>query len=91
MALNFPNPSRSYDANKNRVSFCGYDSIVEITFFVDATVMHRLCPQMSDNEAGFLKAFDSVRKKIYTAAQQVYGRGHRKGVAIAFNLSTEDF
>jgi len=36
MRLNFPNNSRSFDANRSRVCFWGYDSTIEISFFVAA-------------------------------------------------------
>ncbi len=42
MTLNFPNPSRSFDASKNRVTFWGYDSVIEISFSVEGDAMHFL-------------------------------------------------
>ncbi|MEJ2396510.1 MAG: DUF1488 family protein [Candidatus Thiodiazotropha sp.] len=39
MALNFPNPSRSFDASKNRVTFWGYDSVIEISFSVEGDAL----------------------------------------------------
>jgi len=38
MALNFPNPSRSYDASRHCVCFWGYDNAREIAFLVDDAV-----------------------------------------------------
>ena len=32
MALNFPNPSRSYDASRHCVCFWGYDGAREVAF-----------------------------------------------------------
>jgi hypothetical protein len=90
MTLSFPNPSRSFDANKNRVSFWGYDSVIEITFFVEAAALQKLYPETSDTEAGFLKAFDAVRKRIHEVAGNVYMRSRRKG-SFTYNLAAEDF
>jgi len=79
MKLNFSNPSRSFDATKNRVEFWGYDSVIEISFFVEAAALKKLCPEMVDVEAGILKAFDASRKRIQEVAEKVHARG-REGV-----------
>jgi len=89
MRLNFPNPSRSFDASSSRVCFWGYDSAIEVSFFVEADALKRLCPEMSSAEAGFLEAFDTVRKRIQEVADEVYVRGG-KG-SCAYSLSAEDF
>lgn len=36
MTLNFPNASRSYDETRNLIRFWGYDSALEICFFIEA-------------------------------------------------------
>jgi Protein of unknown function (DUF1488) len=74
MPLRFPNPSCSFDATKNRVDFWGYDNVIEVSFHVETDALKKLCPQMGDAEAGCLKAFDSVRKRIHEVAEKVYGR-----------------
>ena len=89
MSLNLPNPSRSYDAAKKRVSFWGYDSVMEISFFVEADALKKLCPEMVGTEEGSLKAFDEARKRIYEVADKVYGSA-RKG-AHTFILAAKDF
>ena len=89
MQLNFPNPSRSFDATTNRVRFWGYDSAIEISFFVEADALRKLCPEMSNVEAGLLKAFDAARKRIHEVADQVYVFG-RNG-SFAYILTAEDF
>ena len=89
MKLNFPNPSCSFDATKNRVGFWGYDNVIEISFFVGADALKKLCPEMSNAEAGFLKAFDAARQRIHRVAEAVYARG-RKG-SYAYILSAADF
>jgi len=88
MTLNFPNPSRSFDAVKNRVNFWGYDSVIEVSFFVEADALQKLCPNMESTEAGFLKAFDAVRNRIYKVAEKAYTR-NRKG-SHAYVLTAEE-
>jgi len=89
MKLNFPNPSRSFDATSNRVRFWGYDSAFEISFFVEADALRKLCPEMSNVETGLLKAFDAARKRIHEVADKVYVPG-RKG-SFAYILAAKDF
>ena len=89
MTLNFPNPSRSFDATRNCVRFWGYDSAIEISLFVEVDALRKLCPEMSNVEAGFLKAFDAARKRIHEVANKVYVRG-RSG-SYAYSLAVEDF
>ena len=42
MALNFPNNSRSYDETRHAVRFWGYDSAMEVSFFVTVDALCRL-------------------------------------------------
>ena len=89
MELNFPNPSRSFDAAKNRVRFWGYDSAIEISFFVEVDALKKLCPEMSNVEAGFLKAFDDARIRIHKVANKAYVRGSNG--SRAYILAAKDF
>ena len=89
MKLSFPNPSRSFDASKNRVLFWGYDKTVEISFFVELDALKRLCPEMSSVETGFLQAFDSARTRIYEVADKIYGSGAKR--SFAYVLTAKDF
>lgn len=88
MPLSFPNPSCSFDATKNRVDFWGYDNVIEVSFHMEADALKKLCPQMGDAEAGFLKAFDTVRQRIHEVAAEAYRRG-RKG-SYAYVLAAKD-
>ena len=72
MRLSFPNPSRSFDASRNRVRFWGYDQALEISFLLEEDALKKLCPDMNHAEAGFLDAFDAVRTRIHEAADRVY-------------------
>jgi hypothetical protein len=78
MALSFPNPSRIFDAAKNRIEFWGYDNVFEISFFVEADALRKLCPEMAEAEAGLLTAFDAAQKRIYAAAEKIYKRGSKR-------------
>jgi hypothetical protein len=89
MNLNFPNPSRSFDANRSRVCFWGYDRAIEVAFFVEGDALKRLCPTMSDIEAGFLQAFDTMRERIYEIANKVYMRDRKH--AYSYVLAENDF
>jgi hypothetical protein len=89
MRLSFPNPSRSFDASRSCVLFWGYDSAIEVSFFVEANALKRLCPELSGAETAFLKAFDAARKRIHEVANKVYMRD-RKG-SYAYILAADDF
>ncbi len=89
MPLRFPNPSCSFDAVRNRVDFWGYDNVIEVSFHVEADALKKLCPQMGDAEAGFLKAFDTVRKRIHEVAERIYGRRGKN--TCAYILAAKDF
>jgi hypothetical protein len=89
MRVSFPNPSRSFDASRSRVCFWGYDSTIEISFFVEADALKRLSPQMNSVESGCLKAFDAALDRIHEVADKVYVRGS-KGL-YAYSLVAEDF
>jgi hypothetical protein len=89
MSLSFPNPSRSFDATRSCVCFWGYDSTIEISFFVEVDSLKWLCPEIDGAETGFLEAFDSARNRIHEVADKVYARGG-KG-SYAYVLAEEDF
>jgi hypothetical protein len=87
MTIQFPNPSRSYDATRHAVRFWGHDSAIEASFFVAADALKRLHPGMDADEGSLLSAFDLNRSRIHAAAAKVYGRG-RKG---SYELTGADF
>lgn len=87
MALNFPNRSRSYDQTRQRIRFWGYDSALEISFFLEVSTLYVLQPKTLDNEAGYLEAFDAGRERIYEVAKKVYGRGRHH----SYVLTASDF
>lgn len=89
ITLAFPNKSRSFDSKRNRVRFWGYDSAIEISFFLDADALEKLNPEMGVAEAGILKAFDAARERIQEVADKVYSRDREK--SYAYTLAAEDF
>ena len=89
LTMNFPNPCRSFDAKGNRVRFWGYDSAIEISFFVEVAALQKLSPKMNLAEVGILKAFDAALERIHEVADKAYKHG-RKGV-YDYSLVAEDF
>lgn len=77
MSLNFPNPSRSYDAYHHCVNFWGYDNAREIAFTVDRSVISNLSPNAGSDETSLLAAFDQHREQILTLARGVYVAGEQ--------------
>lgn len=88
MVLSFPNASRSFDPAKNRIRFWGYDTSIEITFFIDAGALEALDPTSGDSETTLLAAFDRARDQIHVAADSVYMRD--RGNSYAYTLTRED-
>ena len=88
MTLGFPNPSRSFDATVNCVRFCGHDSAIEVSFFIEVDALAKLQPKLVQQEANILDAFDDEIGKIHAAASKMYGKSSRKYV---FTLSADNF
>jgi len=85
--VSFPNHSRSYDSTRRAVRFWGYDSAMEVSFFINEDALTRIQPGARLDEEGFLNAFDSNRDLICAAAAKVYVRGS-KG---SYDLVAADF
>lgn len=83
MMLNFPNSSRSFEAARNRVRFWGYDSSIEITFFVDSGTLQKLSAATTVAEDAVLAAFDSAVPAIHAAAAKAYKRAKHGTYAVA--------
>ncbi|HLX03220.1 MAG TPA: DUF1488 domain-containing protein [Trinickia sp.] len=82
MALQFPNPSRSYDAARHGVFFRGYDDSGEITFEVDSATLKGLQPALGSNGLSFLLAFDEFREKLLEIAKKQNVRGPQNRYSI---------
>ncbi len=91
MKLTFPNPSRSFDENSNRVRFWGYDRAIEVSFFVEVEALRRLRPELDMAEKEFLEAFDETRGRIHEVADKLYVRGGQGKGDYAYVLSASDF
>ena len=89
MILSFPNQSRSFDATRGGVRFWGYDSAIEISFFVEADALEKLRPELIGTEAGILEAFDAVRERIHEVADKAHVRSHKGSYAHV--LAADDF
>lgn len=81
MTINFPNLSRSYNAKRRCVCFWGYDETTEVSFFVEEGVLSRIDSKTTQDEAGFLSAFDAHRDWILKVAGVAHSR-HRKNAHI---------
>jgi hypothetical protein len=90
MTLKFPNPSRSFDEINKRVSFWGYDSVIEVSFSIEGDALLKIRPGTVETEEGFLKAFDSETKRIHMIAGNIYVKERRIGT-FAYNLAADDF
>ncbi|MDQ2079787.1 DUF1488 domain-containing protein [Xanthobacteraceae bacterium Astr-EGSB] len=85
--LQFPNPSRSYDATRHAVRFWGHEGAMEACFFICSESLARLQPGIQPSEADLLRAFDANRDRIQEIALKVYGRGRRG----SYDLVVGDF
>lgn len=90
-AINFPNPSRSYDDIGHGVRFWGYDKTIEIAFFVEEEALSKVNPGTSDDEAGYLDTFDVNRDRICKVAGTLYSRGRRSSYIFSYTLTKSDF
>lgn len=74
MSVSFPNPSRTFDEQKQRVCFWGYDGSMEITFFIDADALKRISRDIANPESNYLQIFDAAVTRIQAAANKVHKR-----------------
>ncbi len=88
MKLHFPNPSRSFDDSNDRICFWGYDSAIEVSFFIEAGALKRLSPDMNGTEKELLGAFDNDISRIHEMAEKIYSRSSRGSAVI---LVAKDF
>lgn len=87
MPLTFPNASRNYDRAHHRVCFWGYEGLFEVALFVDEAALARLVPDLSKDEAGYLRAFDDHRPRIMAAADAMHARRRKT----SHTLTAPDF
>ena len=74
MTIEFPNPSRTYDAGRHVVRFWGYDSVLEIVFRIDCAALERISSDLQQDAVAVLATFDRHRERILRVAATVYRR-----------------
>lgn len=72
--IDFPNPSRSYDAGRRGVRFWGYDSVLEVVFRIDYGALARISADVQQDAVAILARFDRHRERILRVAAAVYRR-----------------
>jgi hypothetical protein len=80
VTLEFPNPSRSFDEERNAVRFVGHDGMFEVPFFIEADALASTIGKgggLEAAEAGCLTAFDMARRTVYDIARKLYSRGRQ--------------
>ena len=83
MALQFLNPSRSYDAKKNQIQFWGHDGTFEISFLVVCAARNKTDQNDADgDESHYLSAFDAALDKIQAAARRAYASNRQSDYVI---------
>lgn len=87
MTIEFPNPSRRYDATRHCVRFSGYDGALEKAFFVEEDALRGLDTLAPKSEAALLVTFDRYRERICKVAARAYGRRHEG----SYTLTAADF
>ncbi len=89
MTMDFPNKSRSFETNRHRVRFWGYDSSIEITFFVGADALAKISPDVTSTEAALLTVFDGAIDRIHEVARKVYKQSRDR--TYSYDLAASDF
>ena len=85
--LNFPNRCRSFEPRQDRVRFWGYDSALEITFFLDGATLREMTTGPMSDEAEILKAFDSEMDRIHELARTAYGNDRERSHTFVLTTS----
>lgn len=90
MALNFPNPSRSFDESRKGVRFIGHDGVFEVPFFIEADALVKRTGATSQFDASqddCLSAFDRLRAAIHDVAREIHTNRRRS----SYTLNASDF
>lgn len=90
MALNFPNPSRTFDASRNGVRFVGHDGVFEVPFFIEADALVKpsgAAGGIETAQADCLAAFDRLRSAIHDVARKIHNTRRRS----SYILNASDF
>lgn len=88
MALDFPNPTRSFDEKRNAVQFVGHDGMFEIRFFVEVSALDVIESRgKAAPEDICLAAFDRLRSSIHEVARKTYSKSRLS----SYTLSAASF
>jgi hypothetical protein len=85
VTLEFPNPSRSFDEERNAVRFVGHDGMFEVPFFIEADALTPSGSKgggLDEVEIASLMAFDAARRSVYDVARKLYSRGRQTSYTI---------
>jgi len=80
VTLEFLNPSRSFDEERNAVRFIGHDGMFEVRFFVEVEALARTRTAFRGKEVShemYLSVFDSSLREIHEVARKAYSRDRR--------------
>jgi hypothetical protein len=84
--LEFLNPSRSFDEERNAVRFIGHDGVFEVPFFIETGALASMRGtggrRLEAAEAASLEAFDALRRSVYDLARKLYSRGRQTSYTI---------
>jgi hypothetical protein len=87
MSIEFPNPSRTYDATRHCVRFSGYDGAIEKSFFVEEEALWRLGGNNQNGLVTLLDTFDRYRDRICKVARRAYESRRER----SYTLKAADF
>ena len=87
MTVEFPNPSRTYDATRRCVRFSGYDGAIEKFFFLEEEALGQLAGSGPNGVGTLLDAFDRHRDRICKIARRAYETGRAR----SYTLRAADF
>jgi hypothetical protein len=90
VTLEFPNPSRSFDEERNAVRFIGHDGMFEVRFFVEVEALAKSNAELRSktaSEGAYLAAFDAARSAVLDVARKAYSRDRRNSLT----LTVENF
>ncbi|HEV2503683.1 MAG TPA: DUF1488 domain-containing protein [Mesorhizobium sp.] len=90
MALEFPNPSRSFDEVRSAIRFIGHDGMFEVPFFIEVAALARSSAGLRNRELSeemYLSTFDLTRRSIEDVAREAYS--HRRQTS--YTLTAADF
>jgi hypothetical protein len=87
VTIEFPNPSRTYDATRHCVRFSGYDGAIEKSFFLEEEALGQLAGSAPNGVGTLLDTFDQHRDRICNVARRAYESRRER----SYTLRATDF